>query len=206
LRKRALAIARRAQRERAERVVPLPVLAEVYRGDASDACVDRLFVNGVRRLALDLRTTRLAGQLRSGAGTGSAVDAIVVASAIRLGGGIVATVDSDDLKRLAATTRTWPSGRSRRDDGTLDERQLSRTAKVSRVFRRRVHRGGRVAVDVARAGFGQGAQRDKQADVGAAVGTERPTLTHDWVAFGAPVQSDDQCRFLRSRSQAPGPL
>jgi predicted nucleic acid-binding protein len=102
LRERALAIARRAQRERAERVVPLPVLAEVYRGDASDAGVDRLFVNGVRRLALDLRATRLAGQLRARGATGSAVDAIVVATAIRLGGGIVATADSDDLKRLAS--------------------------------------------------------------------------------------------------------
>ncbi len=111
LRERALAIARRAQRERAERVVPLPVLAEVYRGDASDAGVDRLFVNGVRRLALDLRTARLAGHLRSRAGTGSAIDAIVVATAIRLGGGIVATADSDDLKRLAAdypNVAIWP--------------------------------------------------------------------------------------------------
>jgi hypothetical protein len=60
-----------------------------------------LFINGVRRLALDLRTTRLAGQLRARAGTGSAVNAIVVATAIRLGG-IVATADSDDLTRLAA--------------------------------------------------------------------------------------------------------
>lgn len=102
LRSRALAIARRAQVERAERVVPLPVLAEVYRGDASDVGVDRLFVNGVRRLSLDLRTTRLAGHLRARAGTGSAVDAIVVATGVRLGGAVIATADADDLRRLAA--------------------------------------------------------------------------------------------------------
>ena len=82
--------------------MPLPVLAEVYSGDATDAAVDRLFVNGVRRLGLDLRTTRLAGRLRSRAGTGSAVDAIVVATAVRLGGGVLATADPDDFRRLAA--------------------------------------------------------------------------------------------------------
>jgi predicted nucleic acid-binding protein len=61
-----------------------------------------LFVNGVRRLSLDLRTTRLAGHLRARAGTGSAVDAIVVATGVRLGGAVIATADADDLRRLAA--------------------------------------------------------------------------------------------------------
>jgi predicted nucleic acid-binding protein len=78
------------------------VLAEVYRGDASDAGVDRLFVSGVHRVGLDLRTARLAGRLRSRAAVGSAVDAIVVATAIRLEGGVIATSDPDDLKALAA--------------------------------------------------------------------------------------------------------
>jgi hypothetical protein len=102
LRTRAIAIARRAQVEGAFRVVPLAVLAEVYRGDASDAGVDRLFVAGVRRAGLDLRTVRLAGRLRSRAGVGSAVDAIVVATAVRLGGGVVATSDPGDMRALAA--------------------------------------------------------------------------------------------------------
>jgi hypothetical protein len=83
-------------------VVPLAVLAEVYRGDASDAGVDRLFVTGVRRAGLDLRTVRLAGRLRSRAGVGSAVDAMVVATAVRLGGGVVATSDPQDMRALAA--------------------------------------------------------------------------------------------------------
>lgn len=102
LRDRAVAIARRAQREHAERIVPMPVLAEVYRGDASDARIDRLFTSGVRRPGLDLRTVRLAGRLRARARVGSAVDAIVVATAVRLGGAVVATGDPDDLRRLAA--------------------------------------------------------------------------------------------------------
>jgi predicted nucleic acid-binding protein len=102
LRDRALAISRRAQLDRAERIVPLPVLAEVYRGDASDAGIDRLFSNGVRRLGIDLRTVRLAGRLRTSAGVGSAVDAIVVATAVRLGGAVVATADPEDFNRLAA--------------------------------------------------------------------------------------------------------
>jgi predicted nucleic acid-binding protein len=88
--------------ERALRVVPLTVLAEVYRGDATDARVDRLFVGGVRHVGLDLKTARLAGQLRARARVGSAVDAIVVATAVRLGGGVIATSDPDDMRALAA--------------------------------------------------------------------------------------------------------
>jgi hypothetical protein len=47
---------------------------------------------------------RIAGHLLSNAGAGSemAIDAIVVATAIRFGGGIVATHDPDDLRHLAA--------------------------------------------------------------------------------------------------------
>ena len=88
--------------EHAERVVPMPVLAEVYRGDATDARIDRLFVSGVQRVGLDLRTVRLAGRLRARAGFGSAVDAIVVATAVRLGGAVIATADPDDFGVLAA--------------------------------------------------------------------------------------------------------
>ncbi len=79
----------------------MAVLAEVYRGDTTDARVDRLFVSGVRRAGLDLKTVRLAGRLRARAGLGSAVDAIVVATAIRLGGAVIATSDPEDMKALA---------------------------------------------------------------------------------------------------------
>jgi predicted nucleic acid-binding protein len=78
------------------------VLAEVYRGTPADSMIDRL-VNGVATtVGLDLRTARTAGQLRAQARRGSAVDAIVVATAVRLGGGVVATSDPDDLSALAA--------------------------------------------------------------------------------------------------------
>ena len=85
----------------------MPVLAEVYRGEPADAAIDRLVSTGVDLVGLSLRTVRLAGRLRSVAGTGSAVDSIVVATAIRLGGGIVATGDHDDL----AATGCQPSER-----------------------------------------------------------------------------------------------
>ena len=47
---------------------------------------------------------RIAGHLLADAGAGSemAIDALVVATAISLGGGIVATHDPDDIRLLAA--------------------------------------------------------------------------------------------------------
>lgn len=83
-------------------MVPIAVLAEVFRGDASDAGVDRLLLHGLRRAGLDLRTVRTAGRLRTRARVGSAVDAPVVATAVRLGGGVVATSDPDDISALAS--------------------------------------------------------------------------------------------------------
>jgi hypothetical protein len=82
----------------------------VYRGAATDANVDRL-VNGIATtVGTDLRIARTAGQLRARARTGSAIDAIVVATAVRLGGGVIATSDPDDLGALAAdhpNVRIW---------------------------------------------------------------------------------------------------
>lgn len=99
---RAAAIGRLAQRHSARPVVPLPVLAEVYRGDRTDVEVDRLINTAADVIGITLRTVRLAGRLRTLAGTGSAVDALVVAAAIRLGGAVIATADPDDLRALAA--------------------------------------------------------------------------------------------------------
>jgi predicted nucleic acid-binding protein len=50
------------------------------------------------------RTARVAGHLLAAVGGGSehAIDALVVATAIRFGGGVVLTHDPDDLTRLAA--------------------------------------------------------------------------------------------------------
>lgn len=109
LRLRAAAIAARARQDEAVIAVPLPVLAEVYRGDGSDVAVDRL-VGSVRELPLTRSIARLAGQLRARAGQGSAVDAMVAATAVRAGGALIATGDSDDLRALAAghpNVRVW---------------------------------------------------------------------------------------------------
>jgi len=86
------------------------VLAEVYRGDATDAGIDRLTTRAADVVPVTPRLVRLAGQIRAAAGRGSAVDAIVVATAIRIGGAVVATSDPDDLRDLAAghpNVRIW---------------------------------------------------------------------------------------------------
>lgn len=80
------------------------VLAEVVRGRPRDAGV----FSGLRRERVevhpvDTRVGVRAGQLLGGAGLGSevAVDAFVVAVADLSGGAVVATVDRDDMDRLA---------------------------------------------------------------------------------------------------------
>ncbi len=81
------------------------VLAEVVRGRPADAAVfaglrgERVEVHPV-----DTRTGVRAGQLLGAAKAGSelAVDAFVVAVADLAGGAVIATVDPDDLGRLAA--------------------------------------------------------------------------------------------------------
>lgn len=80
------------------------VLAEVVRGRPRDAGV----FSGLRRErvqvhSVDTRTGIRAGQLLGAVGAGSetAVDAFLVASADLLGGAIVATVDAADLQPLA---------------------------------------------------------------------------------------------------------
>lgn len=83
------------------------VLAEVVRGRAADAGVfaslrrERVMVHPV-----DTRVGVRAGQLlgRVGAGSELAVDAFLIAVADLGGGAVVATVDLNDLRRLAAHT------------------------------------------------------------------------------------------------------
>lgn len=80
------------------------VLAEVVRGRPKDAGV----FAGLKRermqvFPVDSRAGVRAGQLLGAAGAGSemAVDAFLVAVADLVGGAVVATVDVDDLRRLA---------------------------------------------------------------------------------------------------------
>lgn len=107
---RAAAITSRARQDNAAIAIPLPVLAETFRGNRRDASIDRL-VKLVDVVPLTLPIVRLAGQLRSTASCGSAVDAMVVATAIRLGGALIATADAHDLTALAQNhpnVKIWP--------------------------------------------------------------------------------------------------
>jgi predicted nucleic acid-binding protein len=83
--------------------VPTAVLAESYRGTAADGAVDHLLQRGIRPITMGQAIARLAGALRYRDGLDSChtVDAFVVATAVRLGGGIVATGDQADLRALA---------------------------------------------------------------------------------------------------------
>jgi hypothetical protein len=83
--------------------VPTAVLTEAYRGTAADAVIDRVLGNGVRPITLGQSTARHAGGLkyRDRLDSCHTVDAVVVATSIRLGGGIIATGDPDDLRSLA---------------------------------------------------------------------------------------------------------
>ncbi|MCB9388036.1 MAG: hypothetical protein H6512_00105 [Acidimicrobiia bacterium] len=85
--------------------IPSVVLVELYRGPRHDEPIDALLGRGIAQvITTGSRVARIAGHLLATAEAGSelAVDAVVVATAVRLGGGIVATHDPADLERLAA--------------------------------------------------------------------------------------------------------
>lgn len=81
------------------------MLVELYRGSGTDAAIDSVLARGFAQVVTTgARTARVAGHLLAAAGAGSelAIDALVVATAIRFGGGVVLTHDPDDMTRLAA--------------------------------------------------------------------------------------------------------
>jgi predicted nucleic acid-binding protein len=85
--------------------VPSAVLVELYRGAGMDEPIDQELARGYARVVTTgIRIARIAGHLLSEAGRGSelAVDALVVATAIRFGGGMILTHDPSDLRLLAA--------------------------------------------------------------------------------------------------------
>jgi len=85
--------------------VPSAVLLELHRGQGTDEAVDAVLARGFAQVVTTgARIARIAGHLLASAGSGSemAIDALVVATTIRLGGGIVATHDPNDLALLAA--------------------------------------------------------------------------------------------------------
>ncbi len=85
--------------------VPSAVLVEVYRGGGTDQPIDLVLARGFARVVTTgVRIARIAGHLLARIGSGSelAIDALVVATAIRLGGGLILTHDTSDLLALAA--------------------------------------------------------------------------------------------------------
>lgn len=83
--------------------VSTAVLSEIYQGKSADAGVDFVLARGVRPIAMGQSMARLAGALKSRDRLDSChtVDAFVVATSVRLGGGIIATGDPSDLSALA---------------------------------------------------------------------------------------------------------
>lgn len=104
-RERVRALVFEARRQRHPVATVAAVLAEVVRGRRADAAVfaglrrDRVEVRPV-----DVRVGVRAGQLLGHVGAGSelAIDAFMVAVADLGGGAVIATVDVDDVERLAA--------------------------------------------------------------------------------------------------------
>jgi predicted nucleic acid-binding protein len=101
--RRAQAILHAASQRNAAVRTSAAVLVEAYCGRARDAAVDRILNQGIEVLPVDRGTARVAARLLADArlDSCSAVDSIVVATAIRLGGALVLTSDPDDLARLA---------------------------------------------------------------------------------------------------------
>ena len=81
--------------------IPSVVVAETVRGSAKDAKVNRVIKSVGDVTTADEDTGRVAGALLGAAKSTSTSDALVVASVIELGGGVVLTGDPEDLEPLA---------------------------------------------------------------------------------------------------------
>ncbi len=101
--RRAQAVLTEAARRNALVRIPAAVLTEVYRGSRRDAGVDRVAGHGNRVVPVDHRIARTAGGLlgRGSLDSCHTVDASVVATAVRLGGAVIATGDAEDIRSLA---------------------------------------------------------------------------------------------------------
>lgn len=101
--RRAQAVLDAAAQRNAPVRVSAATLTETYRGKGRDAGIDRILNRGIEVLAVDRGTAKVAGRLLANAGldSRSAIDAIVVATGIRLGATLILTSDPDDLSLLA---------------------------------------------------------------------------------------------------------
>jgi predicted nucleic acid-binding protein len=85
--------------------IPSAVLVALYRDRGTDEAIDGVLGRGFAQVVTTgVRMARIAGHLLADAGAGSemAIDALVVATAIRFGGGMVVTHDPTDIRLLAA--------------------------------------------------------------------------------------------------------
>ena len=102
---RVRAALRSAERRNEPVRVPSAVLVELYRGAGTDEAIDHVLRQGFARVVTTgVRIARIAGHLLAAAGRDSelAIDALVVATSVRLGGGPIITHDPGDLELLAA--------------------------------------------------------------------------------------------------------
>jgi predicted nucleic acid-binding protein len=106
--RRAMTAASRLHRDV---TVPTVILSELYRGGGRNQLIDSLLSRETE--ALELRDTdrvlaRLVGGVLAAARSGSEdlADAHVVAAAVEAGGGVILTIDVDDVRRLSDQYRT----------------------------------------------------------------------------------------------------
>jgi predicted nucleic acid-binding protein len=96
-----------AQRRGADVLVPAGTLAESLRGDARDTLIEQLLNRPYTQVTVhDEERARAAGKLLKHGGNSSAIDALVVAEALRHDGSTIATSDPDDITDLAQGNRT----------------------------------------------------------------------------------------------------
>jgi hypothetical protein len=82
--------------------IPSVVVAETVRGAAADAPVNRVLKAVGEVDTADEALGRTAGRILGVAGSSATVDAVVVATAVEVGGAVVLTGDPDDLSALAS--------------------------------------------------------------------------------------------------------
>jgi predicted nucleic acid-binding protein len=98
---RARAVLTAAREAGVEVTVPSVVVAETVRGSAADAAVNRVLKAVGEVDVADEATGRIAGGLLGAAGSAATIDAVVVATAVQVAGGVILTGDPTDLGPLA---------------------------------------------------------------------------------------------------------
>jgi predicted nucleic acid-binding protein len=95
-----------AQRRGADVLVPAGTLAESLRGGSRDTLINQLLNQPRTQVTIhDVERARSAGKLLKKARTSNAIDALVVAEALRYDTATIATSDPDDMADLAEGQR-----------------------------------------------------------------------------------------------------